>query len=718
MRAPVTPILAPDPEAMERHLAHVFHGDLDGAHHGLVELAWNDPDTAALSVAQLFGTDALDDLVERAVMLNSMPNINVYVGAALRHPQTRPNRRASDADFFAASCVWADVDRDVVFSAIATCKRLGVAPTMTVVTGRQPHTRAQLWWRLETPCRHPDELRSVCSAAATALGGDATVVNPSRVLRLGGSVAWPTKEGRILERTEVHIPRDGRPPVYFIEQLVRAFASLHESSIPVASPQDPDPGLIIGSLSVEAALTTARRGDHWHDHVLRLVGHWVDRGWSDAEILLTAESLTLPGWSHDQTRRDLARMIVGARRKWGISDPALAIGDAHALSPVEAHWVDKLDAAMLPRRRWLLGRSLLRGHLTVEVAPPGAGKSTLAIEQAVAVATGQEITGQIVHETAKVWVWNNEDDGDELRRRLAAVLQHWSIPIEKIRGRIALNSGSDRALMVARAGKDGSVLRTPDVDGLVERIRADAIGLLVVDPFAEMHAIEENDNTHIREVAALFREVARRGDCAVLLIHHTSKPAAASSDAFAGNQNAARGASSLTGVARVAQTLFAMSDRDAEKLGVVEHERRLWVRLDDAKANFSLISNEASWFKRVGVVIANGDEIGVLVPGDPQSESVADDSALEAALLDAIAQAWSAGAPLSDQPRAKNRYAPAVVARAARRSSGDVLTILVKLITMGVVRNEVFDARSKMRGLRIVPFDERLPNRRLERGKP
>ena len=88
----------------------------------------------------------------------------------------------------------------------------------------------------------------------------------------------------------------------------------------------------------------------------------------------------------------------------------------------------------------------------------------------------------------------------------------------------------------------------------------------------------------VREVAALFREVARRGDCAVLLIHHTSKPAAASSDAFAGNQNAARGASSLTGVARVVQTLFAMSERDADKLGVVNHERRLWVRLDDAKA--------------------------------------------------------------------------------------------------------------------------------------
>lgn len=103
MRAAVTPILAPDPDAMRRQLEHVFHGDLDGAHDGLVELAWNDPRTGALSAAELFGTDHIDELVDRAVALNRTPGVNVYVGAALRRPQAARNRRASDTDFLAAS---------------------------------------------------------------------------------------------------------------------------------------------------------------------------------------------------------------------------------------------------------------------------------------------------------------------------------------------------------------------------------------------------------------------------------------------------------------------------------------------------------------------------------------------------------------------------------------------------------------------------------------
>jgi hypothetical protein len=57
---------------------------------------------------------------------------------------------------------------------------------------------------------------------------------------------------------------------------------------------------------------------------------------------------------------------------------------------------------MLPRRRWLLGRSLLRRKLTVKVAATGVGKSTRSVARAVAVATGRAITGEPVHERTKV----------------------------------------------------------------------------------------------------------------------------------------------------------------------------------------------------------------------------------------------------------------------------------------------------------------------------
>jgi hypothetical protein len=213
-------------------------------------------------------------------------------------------------------------------------------------------------------------------------------------------------------------------------------------------------------VTVEACLDAIRAGDHWHDHLVRLTGHWIARGWSDAEILTATEALTLPGYTVDQTRRDVARMIEGGRAKWNIPNPEHQVADPVALlPPLAPDFLEQLSVSMLPRRRWVLEGMLLRGNVTVEVAPPGAGKSTLAIQQAIAVITGRPITGHQVHEQTKVWVYNNEDDRDEVKRRLAAVLQRWDVPFALIRGQLALNSGADRPLLVAKADRAGNVIQ-------------------------------------------------------------------------------------------------------------------------------------------------------------------------------------------------------------------------------------------------------------------
>ena len=568
----------------------------------------------------LYGTDQLDGLVEAAFELNRVPGQNVYIGAALRRPGTRVSGRCSDDDFFALTAFYADLDEGVE-TARNLYRERRCPPTAVVVTGRQPHQRAQPWWRLETPERDPEVCRRQNRVLALALGGDPSVVNPGRVLRLAGSIAWPVKPGRTVERTELHTFDDGRPRIYMPGQLARAFPPFAAERSD--APPNPERGatLNIGSefdgATVEAYLAAIRAGDHWHNHLVRLTGHWIARGWSDAEILTATEALTLAGYTVDQTRREVARMIESGRAKWNIPNPEHQVLDAtDPLPPLAPDFLEQLSVAMLPRRRWLLEGTLLRGNVTVEVAPPGAGKSTLAIQQAVAIVTGRPITRQQVHEQTRVWIYNNEDDGDELKRRLAAVLQHWDIRLPEIRGWLALNSGADRPLLLARADRVGNVIRLPDVDTCIEHIKAHGIGVFIVDPFVETHEVNENSNEQIKAVAVMFRDIARRGECAVMLVHHTAKPPQGASDGHAGNQNTARGASALVGVARIVQTLFSMSPRDGERYGVPEEERRLYVRLDDAKANVSLIGADARWFRRVGVTIANGDEVGVLVPAD------------------------------------------------------------------------------------------------------
>ncbi|MBM3536115.1 MAG: hypothetical protein FJX60_24160, partial [Alphaproteobacteria bacterium] len=180
----IQPMIEPDPVQMRRHVGHLFEGWLDGCQEGRIELAWTDARDGRLKHAAIFGTDQLDELVERAVAENRRPGQNVYIGAALRKPDTAPFGRCSDEDFFALTAYYVDIDDDVMQAAAATCRERGCPPTAVVITGRHPHVRAQLYWRLSEPQRDPDICRAQNSALAQALGGDPSVVNPSRVLRL------------------------------------------------------------------------------------------------------------------------------------------------------------------------------------------------------------------------------------------------------------------------------------------------------------------------------------------------------------------------------------------------------------------------------------------------------------------------------------------------------------------------------------------------------
>lgn len=708
----VQPMFEPDPVQMRRHVGHLFEGWLDGCHEGRIELAWTDARDGKLRHAAIFGTDQLNELVERAVAENRRPGQNLYVGQALRQPDIAPFGRCGDDEVFALTAFYVDIDDDVTATASINYRNRGCPPTGVVVTGRHPHVRAQMLWRLDAPARDLELCRQQNAALAQALDGDPSVVNPSRVMRLGGSIAWPIKEGRVIERTEFLDFDDGRPKVYLREQIARAFPVAQPTLSPHAgvgvAPRptpSPTPTLQIGTsnLSVDACIAAIRAGDHWHDNMLRLVGHWISRGMTDEEILSLASTFTLAGYTAADTRREVGQMLLGGRRKWDMPNPEHKVEAEPNPEALRPAFLNHLNVAMLPSRHWLLGRALIRGHLTVLVAPAGVGKSTHGIARAIALATGQEITGESVHEQARVWVYNIEDDLIELKRRLAAALQHYMIGFDEVKGRVALNSGADQPLLMARLDKHGTVVRQPDVKSCIAHIKRETIGLFVVDPFVETHEVNENSNEHIKAVAVMYREIAREANCAVLLVHHTSKPPQGTSDSHAGNMNTARGASALVGVARVVQTLFSMSEADAERLGVGTDERHLYLRLDDAKANLGLISGSAAWYRRHSVTIANGDEVGVLVPHEFAAGTVPDitpDKTRQ--IFEEIERRWGEGEPFSSRPNSDRHILPWLEKQGLKKRIAR--GILSDWLTNQMLRSETYSAKTKAKGLKVVKW--------------
>src|SRR5262245_58780677 len=106
-------VVRPDRKVMLEHIEFVFGDWLDGHHEGLIELAWTDSEPPyALRHARLFGTDEFEELVDEACRRNAVPTCNVYIGAALRRPDTAPFGRASDSDAWCLTCLYADLDEE------------------------------------------------------------------------------------------------------------------------------------------------------------------------------------------------------------------------------------------------------------------------------------------------------------------------------------------------------------------------------------------------------------------------------------------------------------------------------------------------------------------------------------------------------------------------------------------------------------------------------
>ena len=184
--------------------AHLFEGWLDGCHDGRIELAWTDARDGKLKHAAIFGTDELDQLVERALAENRNPGQNVYIGQALRKPGVAPFGRCKDDEFLALTAFYADIDDDVTATATINYRHRGCS------ADRCGHHRPA------SACPRADAVASQgagprCGgcrrqnlALAEALGGDTAVVNPSRVMRLGGSIAG--RQTRPRHRTH-RVPR-------------------------------------------------------------------------------------------------------------------------------------------------------------------------------------------------------------------------------------------------------------------------------------------------------------------------------------------------------------------------------------------------------------------------------------------------------------------------------------------------------------------------------
>ena len=262
------------------------------------------------------------------------------------------------------------------------------------------------------------------------------------------------------------------------------------------------------------------------------------------------------------------------------------------------------DPATIPPRPWLYGHHLLRRQVSVTVAPPGLGKSSLGIVEALAMATGRRLLGEWNAGPVRVWLYNLEDPRDELDRRITAAMLHHGIAPDAIGDRLRVASGRDTPLCTAVQLRDGPTLLKPELAALEAEIRQHGIDVLVIDPFVSSHRVIENDNGAVDMVAKAWARLAERCDCAVELVHHTSKAYGA-----AQSSEAARGGSALLGAARSGRVLNRMTEEERQEAGV-QDDPATYFSITRDKANLAP-SGARVWRRMASVDLGQGDHVGV-----------------------------------------------------------------------------------------------------------
>ncbi len=145
---------------------------------------------------------------------------------------------------------------------------------------------------------------------------------------------------------------------------------------------------------------------------------------------------------------------------------------------------------------------------------PKLGKSFLALDLAISVASGTACLGRFnPARTGRVLLYPAEDALPIVRQRLEG---------------ICLARGLDLRLL------DLQVITAPtlrldlplDQQRLLETVDLLRPILLVLDPFVRLHRVNENDSGEVASILAYLRELQRRFELAVAVVHHAKKGAA------------------------------------------------------------------------------------------------------------------------------------------------------------------------------------------------
>ena len=456
---------------------------------------------------------------------------NLYVGISTRKLGAKQGRKE---DCYEIPGYWADLDfkdfPDGEAGARKVLNSFPKKPTIIVETGHGLH----LYWIFKEVeildgdfGIHESRMKGI----ATALNGD-SVSDISRVLRIPGTLNFPTEKKRRMGRREIaqsrilEVNKDLRYNPDDFDDFVSAYESneLLTKSSAVISISKTLPERFLTELKTDKYLSELWAGTR---KIMRKGTDKIDRSRMDYAL---ARRLFKKGYAEEEIASVLSNYSMGKAHER--SDPAKYVGyilnglysqeDRKPLAPVQKaatvglmRFTTLQDFMSEPEEEmnWIVDGLLSKGGMSLMVAKPKLGKSTLARQFALAIARGEKVLGRTTRSGTVIMLLLEERKHD--------VRQHFR--------RMGADGMENIKVFVGLPPANA-------IQQVQEAIMKEKPAMLIVDTLSRLVKVKDlNDYAQTTSALEPLLGLARESGTHVMLVHHAKKGGDTSIDSVLGS---------------------------------------------------------------------------------------------------------------------------------------------------------------------------------------
>ena len=162
--------------------------------------------------------------------------------------------------------------------------------------------------------------------------------------------------------------------------------------------------------------------------------------------------------------------------------------------------------------KWVINDLWLTNGVGILAAEPKCGKTWLAWEIAISLASGTKCLGTFdVPKACKVLVFNGEDSEQIQKDRIEALCKSKGLSLDQLTNLNIMQASSLRLDVPSDVA---------DLRSIVDQVRPT---LIILDCFVRLHRINENNSAAVAELLGHLRSIQKDYDTSIILVHHSSK---------------------------------------------------------------------------------------------------------------------------------------------------------------------------------------------------